>query len=49
MQGRGWLPWGGEEDGALQEPSSVHVALADSALALESIFSQDMPVPFEQS
>lgn len=49
MQGRGWLLWGKEEDGALQEPSSVHVALADRALASESIFSWDIPVLFEQS
>lgn len=44
--GRGRLPQGGEEDGALQEPSRVHVALADSALSSESIFGRDIPAPF---
>lgn len=46
MEGRGRLPWGGEEDGALQEPSRVHVALADGVLASKSIFSRDIAAPF---
>lgn len=46
MQGRGQLPRGGEEDEALQEPSRVHIALADSALASGSVFSWDIPALF---